>query len=67
MVCRREEREETSALSFVCMEVIEAGERARRARCAVGVEILYGALVLVRIWISGGCASATPTLYDHPP
>lgn len=40
MAWRREEREVVRVASLVCMEVIEVGERARRARWAVGVEML---------------------------
>lgn len=47
---------------LVCMPWIPAAESADRARWAVGVEILYGALVLVSTWMSGGWAIAIPSL-----
>jgi len=52
----------TSVDTFARIEATAPGESAARARWAVGVEMLYGAFVLVRIWISGGWAMAIPSL-----
>jgi hypothetical protein len=39
---------------FSCKMLSDAGDKARSARCAVGVEMLYRALVFERTWMSGG-------------
>lgn len=45
----RERRDVVSVATFNCMASTAGGARAARARWAVGADILYGALVLVRI------------------
>ena len=49
---------------FLRVAPSDVGDKARRATWAVGVEMLYGALVFVRIWMSGGCAIAMPSLRE---
>jgi hypothetical protein len=49
---------------LVRMVAREVGDSAEKARVAVGEEMLYGALVLERSWMSGGCARAMPRLDD---
>ena len=39
---------------FLRVVLSDIGDKARSARWAVGVEMLYGALVFERIWMSGG-------------
>ena len=60
--CRSATRELDVNASFDESVVREADESAERARWDVGVEILYGAFVFERTWISGGCAMAIPSL-----
>ena len=47
-------RDALSVSTFWRIVISDAGDKAHSARWAVGVEILYGALVFDRIWMSGG-------------
>lgn len=54
-------------LTFSCFPLRDAGESARNVNAAVGAEILYGALVLERIWMSAGDPNAYPSLIAARP
>lgn len=62
MPASRDARKRIILVIWVRIALTAAGSRAAAASAAEGPEMLYGALVFERTWISGGWAIAMPIL-----